>query len=107
MRNYIHRSRFRAGVASAILSFLPMLVLATATVVAVRPTLAENGTSQTAPPSQSGAEYWTEQRMRSAKPLTPTVPGTPQGRSVISAPSGPPGGAPGQGPQVQPNLGNR
>jgi hypothetical protein len=107
MRNYVHRSRFRAGAASAILSFLPMLVLVTTTVVAVRPTLAENGASQTAPPSQSGSEYWTEQRMRSAKPLMPTVRGTPQGGSAISGPSGPRGGAPGQGPQVQPNPGNR
>ena len=107
MRNYIHRSRFRASAASAILSLLPMLVLVISTVVMVRPTLAENGAIQTAPPSQSGSEYWTKQRMRSAKPLTPTVPGTPQGGSAISGPSGPAGGAPGQGPQIQPNPGNR
>jgi hypothetical protein len=107
MRNCIHRSRFRAGAGSAILSFLPTLVLVTAAVVAVRSALAEDGSSKTAPPSQSGSEYWTEQRMRSAKPLTPTVPGTPQGGSAMSGPSGPPGGAPGRGPQVQPNPGNR
>jgi hypothetical protein len=107
MRNYIHRSRFRASAASAILSLLPMLVLVISTVVMVRPTLAENGAIQTAPPSQSGSEYWTKQRMRSAKPLTPTVPGTPQGGSAISGPSGPAGGAPGQRPQIQPNPGNR
>src|ERR1700731_1833058 len=36
-----------------------------------------------------------------------TVPGTPQSGSWTSAPSGPSGGAPGQGPQDQPNPGNR
>ena len=97
---------FRAGLVSAILSFVPMLVLVISTVVVARPTLAQNGASQTAPPSQPGFGYWTPERMRSAKPAMPTVPGTPQRGSWTSGPSGPPGGAPGQGPQVQPNPGN-
>ena len=98
----------RAGLVSAILSFLPMLLLVISTIAVVRPTLAQNGASQTAPPSQARpGEYWTPERMREAKPAMPTVPGTPQSGSWTSAPSGPSGGAPGQGPQDQPNPGNR
>ncbi len=97
---------FRAGLGSAILSFVPTLVLVISTVVVVRPTLAQNGASQTAPPSQAGSGYWTPERMRSAKPAMPTVPGTPQSGSWTSGPSGPSGGAPGKEPQVQPNPGN-
>jgi hypothetical protein len=101
----INIQRFRAGLVSVILSFLPMLVLVISTVAVVRPTLAQNGASQTAPPSQARpGEYWTPERMREAKPAMPTVPGTPQSGSWTSAPSG---GAPGQGPQDQPNPGNR
>jgi hypothetical protein len=99
---------FRAGLVSVILSFLPMLVLVISTVVVVQPALAQNGASQTAPPSQARpGEYWTPERIREAKPAMPTVPGTPQSGSWTSAPSGPSGGAPGQGPQDQPNPGNR
>jgi hypothetical protein len=101
---------FRAGLLSAILSVLPMLVLVTFTVVGMRPTLAQNGASQTAPRSQAGPGYWTPERMREAKPAMPTVPETPRSGSLTSGPSGPSGpsgGAPGQEPQVQPNPGNR
>jgi len=104
---------FRAGLVSVLLSFLPMLVLVISTVVVVQPALAQNGASQTAPPSQARpGEYWTPERMREAKPAMPTVPGTPQpgtpqSGSSTSAPSRPSGGAPGQGPQDQPNPGNR
>jgi hypothetical protein len=102
---------FRAGLVSAILSFLPMLLPVISTVAVVRPTLAQNGASQTAPPSPAGpGGYWTPERMREAKPAMPTVPGTPQSgswTSTPSGPSGPSGGAPGQGPQDQPNPGNR
>jgi hypothetical protein len=98
----------RAGLVSAILSFLPMLLLVISTIAVVRPTLAQNGASQTAPPSQAGpGGYWTPEGMREAKPAMPTVPGTPQSGSWTSAPSGPSGGAPGQGPQDQPNPRNR
>jgi hypothetical protein len=107
MSNYTYHSRFRLGAASTILWLLPMVVLVTSTVVVVCPGLAQNGTSQTAPPSQSAPGYWTEQQMRSAKPAMQTVPGTPHGGSAISRPSGPPDGARGQGPQVQPNPGDR
>ena len=99
---------FCAGLVSAILSFLPMLVPVISTVTVERQTLAQNGASQTAPPSQARpGEYWTPERMREAKPAMPTVPGTPQSGSWTSAPSGPSGGAPSQGPQDQPNPGNR
>ena len=99
---------FRAGLVSAILSFLPMLVPVISTVTVVRPTLAQNGANQTAPPSQARpGGYWTPERMREAKPAMPTVPGTPQSGSWTSAPGGPSGGAPGQEPQDQPNPGNR
>jgi hypothetical protein len=110
----VNVQRFRAGFVSTILSFLPMLMLIISAIVCaivmVRPTLAQNGASQTAPPSQTGTgSYWTPERMREAQPAMPTVPGTPQSGSSTSTsgPSNPSGGAPGQEPQVQPNRGNR
>jgi len=92
----------RAGSVSAILPLLPVFLLAVWAVVIARPALAQDGASRTAPRSQGDSGYWTEQRMRSAKPLMPTVPGTPQGGSWTSGPSGPSGGSPGQGPTVAP-----
>jgi hypothetical protein len=100
--------RFRAALVSAILSFLPMLILVISAVVIVQPALAQNGASQSAPPPQTNSgSYWTRERMREAKPAMPTVPGTPRGASAISGPSGPPGGASGEGPQVKPNPDNK
>jgi hypothetical protein len=105
---FVNIQRFRAGLVSAILSFLPLLMLVISAIVIVRPTLAQNGASQTAPPSQTDSgNYWTPERMREAKPAMPTVPGTPRDGSAISGPSGPPGGAPGEGPQVKPNPDNK
>jgi hypothetical protein len=102
---------FRAGLVSALLSDLPVLMLVTSTVVMVQPTLAQNGASQAAPPSsspsQAGPGYWTPERMREAKPAMPTLPGTPQSGSSTSGPSGPRGGASGQEPQAQPIPANR
>jgi hypothetical protein len=95
---------YGAGSALAILPLLPMLALAAWVIAATRPALAENGASQNAPHSQADSGYWTPEKMRSAKPLMPTVPGTPESRSAVSRPSGPAGGSPGQGPEVQPNL---
>jgi hypothetical protein len=57
--------------------------------------------------SQEDSGYWTQERMRSAKPLMPTVPGTPQRDPAASSPSGPTGGLPGQGPEAQPNRAQR
>jgi hypothetical protein len=105
---FVNIQRFRAGLVSAILSFLPMLMLVISAVVIVQPTLAQNGASQSAPPPQTGSgSYWTPEKMREAKPAMPTVPGTPRGASAISGPSGPPGGASGEGPQVKPNPDNK
>jgi hypothetical protein len=102
----INTQCLRAGLVSAILSF--MLMLAISAVAMVQPTLAQNGASQTAPPPQTGpAQYWTPEKMREAKPAMPTVPGTPQSSSSTPGPNAPSGGAPGQGPQVQPNSGSR
>jgi hypothetical protein len=92
----------RAGSVSAILPLLPVLLMAVWAVTIAKPALAQDGASHTAPRSQGDSGYWTKQRMRSAKPLMPTVPGTPQGGSWTSGPSGPPGGSPGQGPTVPP-----
>lgn len=92
---------FRAGLVSAILPLLPVLVVA-ASAIAVAPPAQAQGAVQTAPPSQAGSGYWTPERMRSAKPATPTVPGTPQSGSWTSGPSGPSGGAPAQEPTVPP-----
>lgn len=98
---------YRAGSALAMLPLLPMLLLAGSTIAVARPALAEDGASQTAPHSQANSGYWTQERMRSAKPAMPTVPGTPKSGSPVSRPSGPTGGSPGQGPEVQPNGSER
>ena len=105
---FVNIQRFRTGLVSAILSFLPMLMMVISAVVIVHPTLAQNGASQSAPPPQTGSgSYWTPERMREAKPAMPTVPGTPRGGSAISGPSGPPGGVSGEAPQVKPNPDNK
>jgi hypothetical protein len=89
--------------AVAILPLLFMLMLVAWVLAVMRPALAENGASQTAPHSQADSGYWTPEKMRSAKPLMPTVPGTPESGSAVSRPSGPTGGSPARGPEVQPN----
>jgi hypothetical protein len=73
MHDYMHHSCFRAVASSIMLSFLPMLVPVISTIVVVRPTLAQNGASQTAPPSQADPGYWTPERMREAKPAMPAA----------------------------------
>jgi hypothetical protein len=93
---------YRAGSALAMLPLLPMLAIAVA-----RPALAEGVTDQTAPYSQADSGYWTQERMRSAKPLMPTVPGTPKSDSAVSRPIGPTGGLPGRGPEIQPDRSER
>jgi len=95
---------YRAGSAFAML--LPMVVLAGSAIAVARPALAEDGTGQTAPHSQADSGYWTQERMRSAKPVMPTVPGTPSG-SAVFRPSGPTGGLPGRGPEVLPDRAER
>jgi hypothetical protein len=102
MRSKIERHR--AGSALAILRLVTMLVLAAWVIGVARLALAENGASQNVPHSQADSGYWTPEKKRSAKPLMPTVPGTPESGSTVSRPSGPTGGSPGQGPEVQPNL---
>lgn len=105
---FVKIQRFRAGLVSAVLSFLLMLMLVISAIVMARPTLAQNGASQTAPPAQTGSNsYWTPERMRKVKPAMPTVPGTPRGGSAISGPSGPSGGASGEAPQAKPNPDNK
>ena len=105
---FVNIQRLRTGLVSAILSFLPMLMMVISAVVIVHPTLAQNGASQSAPPPQTNSgSYWTPERMREAKPAMPTVPGTPRGGSAISGPSGPPGGVSGEAPQVKPNPDNK
>ena len=99
--------RYRAGSALAMLPLLQMLGLAGSAIAVARPALAEDGASKTAPHVQANSQYWTQERMRSAKPAMPTVPGTPKGGSAVSGPSSPTGGSPGQGPEVQPNRSER
>jgi hypothetical protein len=95
---------YGTGSALAILPLLPVLVPVAWGIAVARPVLAENGASQAAPGPQSDSGYWTPEKMRSAKPQMPTVPGTPKSGSAVSRPSGPTGGSPGQGPEVQPDL---
>jgi hypothetical protein len=98
---FINIQCFRAALVSVILPLLPVLVFATSAIAIAAPAEAQ-GAVQTAPGSQAGSGYWTPERMQSAKPAMPTVPGTPQSGSWTSAPSGPSGGVPAQGPTVPP-----
>jgi hypothetical protein len=90
---------FRARLVSAMLSFLALVI---AIGVVAGSTWAQNGATQTAPPSQAGSGYWTPERMRSANPAMPTVPGTPRAGSWTSGLTGPSGGASAQGPTIPP-----
>jgi hypothetical protein len=79
------------------------LALVTAAVLAAAPTLAQDGASRTAPPSQPNAK-WTEQQMRAAQPAMPVIPGKPPGEQATPDPRGPFKGEPGQAPQTQPDA---
>jgi hypothetical protein len=97
---------YRAGSALAMLPLLSMFVLVGSAIAVARLALAEDVTGR-APHSQTDSGYWTQERMRSAKSLMPTVPGTPKSGSAVSRPSAPTGGSPGRGPEVQPNPSER
>jgi hypothetical protein len=98
---------YRAGSALAMLPLLSMIVFVGSAIAVARPALAEDVTDQATPHSQADSGYWTQNRMQSAKPLMPTVPGTPKGGSADSRPGAPTGGSPGRGPEVQPNRSER
>jgi hypothetical protein len=98
---------YRAGSALIMLPLLTTLVFTGSAIVVARLALANGATVQTAPHLQADSGYWTQERMRSAKPLMPTVPGTPKSGSAVSRRSGPTGGLPGRGPEVQPDRSDR
>ena len=86
---------------------LPMLVLAASAIAVSRPALANGEGAQNTGQSQADSQYWTEERMRSAKPAMPTVPGTPKDGAATPRPSGPPRGSPSRGPEVEPDHSER
>jgi hypothetical protein len=95
-------SKIETWGAEAACTVLAVLAGAGVGIAATSPALAQNGASTTAP--HDHPTYWTPERMRSAQPATPGVAGTQDRGSPVSGPSGPSGGLPGKGPEVQPDL---
>ena|SRR6516225_5677374 len=92
----------RVGSALARPALVPMLMLAGSAIAG--PALAADVTGRTVQHSEADSGYWTEERMRTAKPQKmPTVPGKPKNGSTASSPNGPTGGLPGRAPEVQPD----
>jgi hypothetical protein len=94
------------GSTPAVLSLLPTLVFA-GVIVFATPSLAQNGARLGAPSPQPESGYWTHEKMRSAKPTMPSVPGTPHGGSTPSRRSGPSGGSAGHAPMASPTPAER
>jgi hypothetical protein len=96
---------YQGGSPLAVPLFSLALALAVSTIA--RPALADGATSSDAARSQADSGYWTAEKMRSAKPMMPAVPGTPEKGPAVARPVGPTGGSPGQGPEAPGNGSER
>lgn len=103
----LRRNLWISTMANEIQPLLLIALLGPIASAAVEPRvlLAEGTPSVSAPPGKAGAAAgWSEERMRKAIPIMPTVPGQPRPSGVAPDFAGPAVGAPAEQPAADPGI---